>query len=102
LQITRDVRSLAWIAYLEDIRVGGWTKQNLKETTMSYTVKYRNRFGLTKTIKNVLGFQYMENQDKMSFALEDGACEVSRWSKCEIRLGADWKKLVEETAKEQK
>jgi len=60
----------------------------------TYNAKYRritSTFGNWTKLKDLIGHQYEEKQNKIVFYFKDGSLqEVARWDDCEIFLGTDW------------
>jgi len=66
---------------------------------MKYLLRYRRWFFWRKVF--VIGHRYEELFDKLVLFLEDGGVEeISRWSKCDLRLGLDWALAVKKSAEE--
>jgi hypothetical protein len=56
----------------------------------SYCFSYK-KFLWFKKLTKCIGHRLDEKQDKMVIFFQDGSLrEICNWSKCEIRLGADW------------
>jgi hypothetical protein len=60
-----------------------------------YKLKWRRGdFGFWHTLK-VIGHQYETGSNKLICYLPDGGLrEVAHWNDCEITLGSDWGKLI--------
>lgn len=56
-----------------------------------YVMNYRRRFSPIARKVKVVGHQVDREQDKMVLFFADGGVkEVLAWSKCRVKLGADW------------
>lgn len=56
---------------------------------MTYTFKYKRGF-FWKTLRKTKGHDYQESQDKMDVFFGDKIMSISKWSECDLKLGADF------------
>lgn len=56
---------------------------------MRYILKYKKRF-FWRTVKNAKGHKLDMELDRMDIFLDNGIVSISNWSKCDMKLGADF------------